>query len=143
MKKIISLALGGVMLAATALGSVAPAQAQSSEFGPTDYGFALRGNNDDWRWQRRHHRWNDDYGYYNRGRYYDHDRHYYRRHHHGFDGGDAAAVIFGLAAGAIAGGIVGSVGDDSYYRCRARYRSFDPDSWTYLGYDGYRHYCRL
>ena len=25
--------------------------------------------------------------------------------------------------------------------CRARYRSFDPASGTYLGYDGYRHYC--
>lgn len=28
-------------------------------------------------------------------------------------------------------------------RCAARYRSYDPYSDTYLGYDGYRHYCRL
>jgi hypothetical protein len=26
--------------------------------------------------------------------------------------------------------------------CRQRYRSFDPASGTYLGYDGYRHDCR-
>src|SRR6516165_2873520 len=25
--------------------------------------------------------------------------------------------------------------------CARRYRSFDPASGTYLGYDGYRHYC--
>ncbi len=25
--------------------------------------------------------------------------------------------------------------------CRARYRSFDPDSGTYKGYDGRRHFC--
>ncbi len=28
-------------------------------------------------------------------------------------------------------------------RCLDRYRSYDPRSDTYLGYDGYRHYCRL
>jgi len=27
--------------------------------------------------------------------------------------------------------------------CSRRYRSFDPESGTYLGYDGHRHYCRL
>jgi len=26
--------------------------------------------------------------------------------------------------------------------CSRRYRSFDPASGTYMGYDGYRHYCR-
>ncbi|MBB6407370.1 BA14K family protein [Mesorhizobium sangaii] len=28
-------------------------------------------------------------------------------------------------------------------RCYDRYASYDPDSDTYVGYDGYRHYCRL
>ena len=28
-------------------------------------------------------------------------------------------------------------------RCFDRYSSYDPDSDTYVGYDGYRHYCRL
>ena len=38
---------------------------------------------------------------------------------------------------------------DPYYasdweaRCSYRYRSFDPRSGTYLGYDGRRHYCQL
>jgi hypothetical protein len=28
-------------------------------------------------------------------------------------------------------------------RCLDRYRSYDPYSDTYIGRDGYRHYCRL
>ncbi|WP_027146870.1 BA14K family protein [Mesorhizobium sp. WSM3626] len=28
-------------------------------------------------------------------------------------------------------------------RCFARYASYDPDSDTYIGHDGYSHYCRL
>ncbi|RWA77007.1 BA14K family protein [Mesorhizobium sp.] len=28
-------------------------------------------------------------------------------------------------------------------RCLARYDSYDPGSDTYIGYDGYPHYCRL
>ncbi|RUU66855.1 BA14K family protein, partial [Mesorhizobium sp. M7A.T.Ca.TU.009.01.1.2] len=28
-------------------------------------------------------------------------------------------------------------------RCYDRYASYDADSDTYLGRDGYRHYCRL
>ena len=32
--------------------------------------------------------------------------------------------------------------DDWLNYCSRRYRSFDPASGTYLGYDGYRHYCR-
>jgi hypothetical protein len=30
-----------------------------------------------------------------------------------------------------------------YNDCAARYRSFDPGSGTYLGYDGARHFCDL
>ena len=72
-------------------------------------------------------------------------RNYYRHYDRDNDFGEAAAAtIFGLAAGAIVGGIAAGGGDDgSYSRCQARYRSFDADSWTYLGYDGDRHYCRL
>jgi len=29
------------------------------------------------------------------------------------------------------------------HRCLAHYPSYDPDSNTYIGYDGYPHYCRL
>jgi hypothetical protein len=32
------------------------------------------------------------------------------------------------------------VGDDAY--CFSKYKSYDPQSGTYLGYDGYRHPCQ-
>ena len=32
--------------------------------------------------------------------------------------------------------------DDWYAYCGSRYRSFNPRSGTYLGYDGYEHFCR-
>jgi hypothetical protein len=33
------------------------------------------------------------------------------------------------------------VGDDAVAYCMQRFRSYDPRSGTYLGYDGYRHPC--
>jgi hypothetical protein len=33
------------------------------------------------------------------------------------------------------------VGDDAVAYCMQTYRSYDPQSGTYLGYDGYRHPC--
>jgi hypothetical protein len=36
-----------------------------------------------------------------------------------------------------------SAWDAHVARCYARYRSYDHVSDTYLGYDGYRHYCNL
>jgi hypothetical protein len=33
--------------------------------------------------------------------------------------------------------------EDWVAACARRYRSFDPESGTYLGYDGYRHACVL
>lgn len=32
--------------------------------------------------------------------------------------------------------------DDWYAYCHARYRSFNPQSGTFLGYDGYERFCR-
>jgi len=32
--------------------------------------------------------------------------------------------------------------EDWYAYCSSRYRSFNPRSGTYLGYDGYEHFCR-
>jgi hypothetical protein len=145
MKKLISLALGGVMLSVSALAFTAPAKADSVGFGP--FGFNVT-DGDPWKW-RRHHRWDrrayydDDWRWRRHHRDWDDDWRWRDRHDNDF-GEAAAATVFGLAAGAIAGSIVaGSVDDDSYYRCKARYRSFDEESWTYLGYDGDRHYCRL
>lgn len=87
---------------------------------------------------------------------------YWRHHHHGWRRGyygygpgyygygyGPGAVVGGLAAGAIVGSaIAGSAvagsqtraaGDDSY--CFRRFKSYDPASGTYLGYDGDRHPC--
>ena len=69
-----------------------------------------------------------------------------------------AAAIAGLG-GFIAGGLIAdsraryygpapvygraSAWDRHMARCYARYRSYDEYSDTFLGYDGYRHRCRL
>lgn len=42
----------------------------------------------------------------------------------------------GPAPGYYAGG-----GDDAVAYCMSRYKSYDPRSGTFLGYDGYRHPC--
>jgi hypothetical protein len=92
----------------------------------------------DWRGNRG--RWNDD-------RYRD----WYRRHHR--DSNDAAAAaLFGLGVGALLGGTVtgaitgGGAGvdrTDHVARCAARYRSYDPASDSFMGYDGIRRRCNL
>ena len=81
------------------------------------------------------------------GRYY-YGRPYYYRHYN--PGAAAAAGVAGLAAGAIIGGAIASQnaappavrGDDWLAYCSSKYRSFDPASGTYLGYDGRRHVCQ-
>ena len=64
-------------------------------------------------------------------------------HHHGHGWGPGAA-IGGLAVGAIIGGAIASSqaqarGSDAVAYCSQRFRSYDPASGTYLGYDGMRH----
>lgn len=74
-------------------------------------------------------------------------RGYNRGYRRGFDPGAAAVLgIIGLTAGIIANSALAPapyvVGDPNWIEyCASRYRSFDPASGTYLGYDGYRHYC--
>ena len=73
------------------------------------------------RWHHRHQGW------------------HYRRHY-----GQGAAALGGLAAGAIIGGAIANSqarANDAIAYCAQRYRSYDPDSGTYLGYDGNRHPC--
>jgi hypothetical protein len=100
--------------------------------------------------------------YYGGGGYRGGGRYYNR-------GPSAAGIGFGLAAGALIGSaIVGSSpyyhdevyayddapgyvvapgggyvapGGDDVTSCAARFRSYDPASGTYLGYDGLRHPC--
>jgi hypothetical protein len=96
-------------------------------------------------------------GYYARpGRYYAAPRGYYGRPYGYYrrDRGNAAAAgIAGLAAGALIGGAIASqqaqaatptyvVPDQSAVAyCAQRFRSYDPASGTYLGYDGVRRSC--
>lgn len=89
-----------------------------------------------------------------------HDRHYSKRHRHNshryyssrrhnhHDGFPFAAGIVGFALGAAVANSYsapryygGGNSNDSY--CARKYRSWDPYSKTYMGYDGRRHYCRI
>lgn len=70
----------------------------------------------------------------------------------------AAGVIGGLALGAVIAGAASApppgyyappayappppAGGDWYAYCASKYRSFDPASGTFLGYDGLRHPCQ-
>jgi hypothetical protein len=67
-------------------------------------------------------------------------------HHHGWRRGyyGPGAVVGGLAAGAIIGSAIANsqaraANNDAY--CFRRFKSYDPASGTYLGYDGFRHPC--
>jgi hypothetical protein len=78
-------------------------------------------------------------------------------HGHTYYGGWGRGVGFGVGVGIGAGlansyayqpgyyveddpgVVVESSQDDAY--CSAKYRSYDPESGTYLGYDGQRHPC--
>jgi hypothetical protein len=80
-------------------------------------------------------------------------------HGGGWRGGGWGYYGGGFAAGAIIGGLLAApyygipfygpgpgyyygppAGDDVGY-CMQRFKSYDPGSGTYLGYDGYRHPC--
>ncbi len=75
----------------------------------------------------------------------------YRRGYGGYGAGVGAGIA-GLAAGAIIGGAIANSQAPTYYGaapgggdavayCAQRYRSYDPASGTYLGYDGVRYAC--
>lgn len=62
---------------------------------------------------------------------------------YGRRGSNAGAIIGGLVAGALIAGAVresrASSGD--FERCEATYRSFNPRTGTYVGYDGVERVC--
>lgn len=72
----------------------------------------------------------------------------YRGYRGGYDrdDGDAgaavAAGIIGLAIGAMAAGASRGGGGSHVRWCMNRYRSYDPDTDTYIGRDGRAHRCR-
>lgn len=85
-------------------------------------------------------------------RYYGHHGHH-GHHGHGNWGPWAGGAVLGLGLGyALSDGYYGhdygddygpayGYGDGGFARCEATFRSFDPESGTYVGYDGYRHRC--
>lgn len=81
------------------------------------------------------------YGYYAPRYGYYYGRPYYRD-----SGAAAAAGAIGLATGAIIGGAIANqsrapVVSQSVSACAQRYKSYNPATGTYLGYDGNRHPC--
>jgi hypothetical protein len=87
-------------------------------------------------------------GHHYHGGYHHHGGHYYGRHYYNGWG----AGLAGFATGALIGGALASQpryyaapgyygGPSAVAYCEQRYRSYDPASGTYLGYDGYRHPC--
>ena len=79
-----------------------------------------------------------------RHRHWHHGPHWghghWRHRHYGW-----GPAIGGLAAGAIIGGAIASsqaqARADEVAYCSQRFKSYDPASGTYLGYDGLRHPC--
>ncbi|SJZ96172.1 BA14K family protein [Consotaella salsifontis] len=148
MRKFFTAFASAALVAVTTLSSIAvttnPASAQMRDRERYVERYCARNPRDsDCRDFRRGHRHWDERRY----------QRWYRKHHDRND--NAAAAIFGLAAG-IAGGIAAGAnaprdrGDRGVRemtrhqeRCANRYRSYDFRSDTYIGNDGRRHACRL
>jgi Ni/Co efflux regulator RcnB len=135
---ILKVGLAAAIVATSFLVTPIAAQAQSGarsdgSFQVADHRGGWRGHNRDW---RRHH--------HNRHRGWRGGPRYYHRDNNNW-GGAAAAGIIGLAAGAM---IANSANQPRYYAgdnynayCSSRYRSFNPRTGTYTGYDGLQHRC--
>ena len=141
MNKRIALAVASAALFAAAVPQTASAQGFGErEMYVQRYCDRNPGDPDCHDWRDNRHSWNED-------RYHS----WYGRHRHEFGPDDAAAAIFGFAAGTITGAITGTingavdgaVSGSHVAACEARYRSYNPDTDMFMGYDGDWHYCRL
>ena len=89
-----------------------------------------------------------------RGRYYRGGRYYRHRGYRGRDAAIAGGIIGGLALGAAIAGAAAAPPPPVVYApaygaradwiayCSSKYRSFNPATGLYLGYDGQYHPCR-
>lgn len=91
----------------------------------------------DVQWRRHYHRHD-----WHRGPHWGHNHWNDRRYYGGWGWGPA---VGGLAAGAIIGGAIANsqaqASSNEIAYCSQRFKSYDPASGTYLGYDGQRHPC--
>lgn len=138
--------LAAAIVATSFLATPIAAQAQSGarpdgSFQLAEHRGGWHGGNRDWRRHGNRYYGNRYYG----GRYYGGRGYYYNDNNWG---GAAAAGIIGLAAGAMIANSMnqpryynGGYGGDYYSYCSSRYRSFNPRTGTYTGYDGYQHRC--
>jgi len=136
MNKAFGTAVACLAIGASMLASPASAQRNHQRFYNQD---RFIENHCGGRWDRDCNDWRYNRDRWDEGRYHG----WYRDHHNDFGPEDAAASIFGFVAGAAAGAISGAVGTSHVAACDARYRSYDLRTDTFMGYDGYRHRCRL
>lgn len=147
MKNVLKASLIASVVATSFLALPATAQAQSGVRADGSFQVADR-RGDGWRggndWRRhRGGNWRGHNGYRNGPRYYGNRGYYYRDNNNW--GGAAAAGIIGLAAGAMIANSANQpryyAGDDYVSYCSNRYRSFNPRTGTFTGYDGLQHRC--
>ena len=83
-------------------------------------------------WNNNRHGWNED-------RYH----RWYGNHRREFGPDDAAASIFGFAAGVTGAIVRGATGTGHVVACETRYRSYNSRTDMFMGHDGDWHRCRL
>ena len=123
-------------VAGVALGVAAMIAAPISASAAPRHGGHHGGGGSHWRGGSAH--WHGGGGPHWRVGRYNHYRGYRGYGYYDDSGAWVAGTIFGLAAGAMAAGAANS---NSVAYCEQRFRSYDPASGTYLGYDGVRHPC--
>jgi hypothetical protein len=139
MKKFISIVSAAAVLSLSSLAGITPVSAapwnpnyQQQDRYIGDFCDRNPSAGQCYEWRSNHSNWG--YGQY-QGFYRNH------RNDNGF-GGNLAASLFGFAAGAAMNGSPGYT-SNHVRACENRYRSYNVRTDTFLGYDGFRHACRL
>jgi BA14K-like protein len=89
-----------------------------------------------------HDRHHHHYAYHGHRHYYWHHGHRYYGYGWAYDDNTGAAIaagVFGAALGAMAAGAASDEGGVAY--CEQHFRSYNPRTELYLGYDGRYHHC--